>query len=238
MELPEEIQSRKLCAAFAAVGRIECAELMPIWEQVEWARMYASKPALVNMPKPLTPALRDVNGSELYEIDFSSFELRIAANITGQKLPEGDTYEIIGEGAGISRKRTKDVINPLLHGQTMEQIWYAKDGSPSLKNDRPLVERELARALPDFFAGVDNLRKDPSRLQRRGAEIFFTCMSEAMDTCSIASAGLPKHDGWIIGATEAQAKGVQRVFQHVAERITGSHFPVKCERVHTVFLDN
>ena len=228
MCLPEETRSRKLCAAFASVGRVECDELHPIWTQHGWGRLYASKPALVNMPKVLLPALRDVGGSQLWEVDFSSYELRIAAKITGQKLPEGDAYEAMADGAGISRQRVKDAINPMLHGQRLEQCWYSKEPNSTLGKDRPLVEREMARLLPNLVAGMDHLRNNDSLLQQEGARIFFSCMGAAMEQCGISSAGLPKHDGWVFGGTQAQAQAVRDIFEHESARLTGSHFPVKC----------
>src|SRR5262249_16347886 len=138
--LPEEVRARKLCAAFSSVGRIETHELQPLWTQHEWGRLYASKPALVNMPTVLLPALRSLVGVRLWQVDFSSFELRIAGLLTQQKLPKGDAYGEIAEGSGVPRERVKRVINPMLHGQRQEQIWYAKEPSPTLKRDRPLVE--------------------------------------------------------------------------------------------------
>ena len=231
MRLPEEKRSRKLCAALAAVGRVELDQLRPIWTQHGWGRLYASKPALVNMPKVLLPALQSVDSLPLWEVDFASFELRIASKITGQNLPDSDAYEEISEGAGISRSRVKAVINPMLHGQRREQCRYAKEPNSTLSADRPLVEREMARTLPNLIAGLEQLRNDDSALQREGAKIFFPCMGAAMERCAISSAGLPKHDGWVFAATEAQARGVQDVFEQEAERRTGRHFPVKCEPI-------
>lgn len=231
MGLPEKVQNRNLCAALSSVGRVECNQLRPIWEQHEWGRMYASKPALVSMPKVLIASLRNVDGFQLWEVDFSSFELRIAANITGQKLPDGDAYGVIAEHAGLSRQRVKAVINPMLHGQTERQCWYAKDPNSTLGTDRPLVEHAMARIIPTLMDGVGKLRKDHSLLQREGARIFFACMGKGMETCGISSAGLPKHDGWVFGSTEDQAQGVREVFEHEAKRLTGSHFPVKCGRI-------
>jgi hypothetical protein len=232
MRLPEEIRAQKLCAALASVGRVEFDELRPIWEQHEWGRLYARAPALVNMPKVLLPALRTVTDTPLWEVDFSSFELRIAAGITGQKLPEGDAYGEIAGKVGISRGRVKGVVNPMLHGQTKEQCRYAKEPNSTLNADRPLVEREMACSLPRLMAGLDLLRRDHSLLQRKGAGIFFGCMGIAMEQCGISFAYLPKHDGWLFGGTEAQAKGVREEFQSQAERMTGSHFPAKLQPIY------
>jgi hypothetical protein len=231
MDLTEELRAQKLCAALASVGRVEFDELRPLWEQHEWGRIYASKPAVLNMPKVLLSSLRSVDGLPLWEVDFSSFELRVASKLTGQILPEGDVYDLIADRAGISRGRVKDVINPFLHGQRIEQCWYSKKPNSTLAADHPLVEREMKIVWPYLIDGFDALRKDDSILQREGARIFFRCMGEAMQEAEITSAGLPKHDGWVFGGTEEQAKVVRGVFEQEAERLTGSQFPVKCREI-------
>ena len=229
--MPEECRARKLCAALASVGRVE-GELQPIWKQHDWGRLYASKPALVNIPKEHLPSLRSVVGLPLWSVDFSSQELRIAALITGQELPECDIYAMIGDNMGIPRSRVKSVINPMLHGQRKEHIWYAKEPNPNLKKDRPLVETEMARIVPKLMACLDRLRNDQSVLQRTGANLFYACMGSAMDECGIESAFLPKHDGWVFGAMEQQAYHVRDVFEREAKGMTGQHFPVALEPVY------
>jgi hypothetical protein len=231
MALPEEIRPQKLCAAFSSVGRVAADELQPLWSQHECGRLYASKPALVNMPKVMLPALRSVTGVSVWQVDFSSFELRIAGLLTQQELPEGDAYGEIAEGAGITRERVKSVVNPMLHGQRLEQIWYAPEPNPTLKKDRPLVEREMEQIFPRLMAGLNHLRTNPSTLQREGARVFFGCMGAAMEQCGISAGYLPKHDGWVFGATEEQAKIVCEAFQQQAEHMTGQVFPATLEAV-------
>ncbi|MFA6176373.1 MAG: hypothetical protein WC765_07330 [Phycisphaerae bacterium] len=231
LHLPEDERIRKLCATFAAVGRMPGDELRPLWKQHEWGRLYSSLPAVVNMPTLLLPSLRSTEGLPLWCVDFSSFELRIACNLTGQCLPEGDIYELLAKPSGIGRERAKAVVNPLLHGQTNQQTWFAQESGSNIRADRPLVEKEMARSLPALFKGLDHLRSNDSILQRNGARVFFPCMGAAMDRCGIAGAGVPKHDGWVFAGDESQAKEVKNVFETEAERITGMHFPVKLARV-------
>jgi len=229
--LPEDQRSNKLCAAFASVGRMPVNELRPIWHQHEWGRLYCSKPALMNMPKVLLSALRSFDGLNLWNVDFSSFELRISCDITGQKLPDGDIYGLIARHSDITRERVKAVINPMLHGQTMQQLWYTRELDSQIKVDRLLVEKEISRTLPTLFSGLDYLRKNDSILQRKGAEVFFHCMCAAMDQCEIRAAGVPKHDGWVFPGTESQARAVSDIFEAEAERVTAVHFPVKLEAI-------
>lgn len=231
LEMPQAERGRKLGAALASMGRVAGGELRPIWKQHEWGRLYSSKPAAINMPTTLLSSLVSVEGLPLWCVDFSSFELRIACMITGQRLPEGDAYQHIAEPCGLSRKRVKAVINPMLHGQTHQQCWYARENGSTAKEDRPLVENELRYSLPHIFAGLNQLRGDAAILQREGARIFFPCMAKAMIACEIKSAGLPKHDGWIFAADESQAKGVQAVFQIEAERIAGVLLPARLETI-------
>jgi hypothetical protein len=204
--LPEDKRSQKLCAALASVGRTKVDELRPIWEQHEWGRVYCSKPAAINMPKEFLPSLRSVNGLPLRCVDFSSFELRLACKIAGQHLPDGDAYQRIAEGCGIDRARVKQVVNPMLHGQTRRHLWYGENPCPHAKADRPLVEEEMGRQFPKLIAAVKDFTRDPALLQRSGARVFFPCMSAAMDGCEITSAGLPKHDGWVCSSRRSRTK--------------------------------
>ena len=231
MSLPADEQARKLCAALAAVGRVPGDEIRPIWEQHEWGRLYCSKPAAINMPTKLLELLRSIDGLPLWCVDFSSFELRIACKITGEPLGEGDAYALLAEPCGITRERVKAVINPMLHGQTLNQLRYAMETPRHLKVDRPLVEHEMKRSFPFLFAGLERFRRDGRLLQQRGAQVFFPCMAAAMKRCEITSAGLPKHDGWVFAASESQAKAVGNVFEAEAERIAGVHLPVKLAAV-------
>ena len=209
---PESKRSRLLGSALASVGRFQVDELQPIWKQHEWGRLYCSKPASINMPKSLLPALRSIAGLPLWNVDFSSFELRIACQICGQPLTEDDAYQPLADLCGISRTRVKRVVNPMLHGQTRPQLWYAQKPDRRLIADRALVEREMAHSLPQLTKGLESLWHEKSTLQRYGAALFFSCMGAAIQRCEIASVGLPKHDGWIFAATESQAKAVQEVF--------------------------
>jgi hypothetical protein len=226
LSLPESERSRTLCAALASTGRVQVEELAPIWKQHEWGRLYCSKPALVNMPKALLATLRNINGHPLWNVDFSSYELRIACQCFGQPMPDGDAYKSLAEGSGITRARVKTVINPMLHGQTKHQMWYSEARDREAIADRPLVEKAMARLFPKLFAGLDCLRRDSSILQQKGAKIFFYCMAAALRRCEIGAAGVPKHDGWIFAGDESQAKAVHNVFEREAERATGVRLPV------------
>jgi hypothetical protein len=229
LSLPECERSRTLCAVLASTGRVQVAELAPIWKQHGWGRLYCSKPALVNMPKVSLVTLRDINAHPLWNVDFSSYELRIACRSFGQPMPDGDAYERLADGSGITRARVKTVINPMLHGQTEHQMWYSETRDREAIADRPLVEKAMARLFPKLFAGLDYLRRDSSILQRKGAKIFFSCMAAALRRCEIGAAGLPKHDGWIFAGDESRAKAVQNVFEREAERAAGVRLPVNMD---------
>jgi hypothetical protein len=226
LSLPESERSRTLCAALASTGRVQVEELLPIWKQHGWGRLYCSKPALINMPKVLLVALRDINGRPLWNVDFSSYELRIACRCFGQRMPDGDAYRSLADGCGITRTRVKTIINPMLHGQTKHQMWYSEARDREAIADRPLVEKAMARLFPKLFAGLECLRRDSSMLQREGAKIFFSCMAAALRQCEIRAAGVPKHDGWIFAGDESQAKAVHNVFEREAERAAGLCLPV------------
>jgi hypothetical protein len=183
------------------------------------------------MPKVLLSALRSVDGLPLWNVDFSSYELRIACQIFRQPMPGDDGYKSLADGCGITRARVKGVINPMLHGQTKHQLWYAEERNNEAIADRSLVEKEMAQTLPKLFAGLDRLRRDRSILQQNGARVFFACMAVAMQWCEMAAAGVPKHDGWIFAGDESQAGAVQNTFEREAERITRVHLPVKVDRI-------
>ena len=117
----------------------------------------------------------------------------------------------------------------MLHGQTSAQLRHANKPNPTLIADRRRVEQAMPHLLPQLTRRLPNLLNDKSMLQRTGANAFFCCVGAAMEQCEIASAGLPKHDGWIFAATESQAEAVQQVFQTEAKRISGLPFPVTLE---------
>jgi hypothetical protein len=227
--LPEHERSRILCAALASTGRVQVEELAPIWQQHKWGRLYCGKPALVNMPRALLPALRSVTGLALWNVDFSSYELRIACRCFGQRMPDRDAYETLADESGITRTRVKNIVNPMLHGQTKHQMWYSDAPDREAIADRPLVEKAMAQVLPKLFAALERLRRDSSMLQREGAKIFLSCMAAALRQCDIGAAGVPKHDGWIFAGDESQAKAVHNVFEREAERATGVRLPVNMD---------
>ncbi len=179
------------------------------------------------MPTLVLPALRSCDDRPLWIVDFSNFELRIACKICGQELPDQDVYQSLGNGCGISRDRVKHVINPMLHGQREQQLWYARERDDQAVADRPLVENEMAHSLPKLVAGLDRLQQNSSRLQRTGARVFFSCMAAAIQLCGTSAGGVPKHDGWIFAGDKQQATDVHNVFEQQAKRITGLHLPVK-----------
>jgi hypothetical protein len=229
LRLPESERSRILCALLASTGRVQVEQLLPIWKQHEWGRLYCSKPAVINMPKACLVALRNTRGRPLWNVDFSSYELRIACRCFGQRLPDGDAYKSLADATGIPRPRVKTIINPMLHGQTKRQMWYSEARDREAIADRRLVEKEMARVFPKLFAVLGQLRRDSSLLQREGAQIFFRSMGAAMRQCEIRTAGVPKHDGWIFAGDESQAKAVHSIFEGEAERIAGVFLPVKMD---------
>jgi len=125
--LPEEQRSQKLCAALQSVGRRPLEHLRPVWRQHIWGRFYSEAPAVINMPNVLLPALHDEERQPLWCVDFASFEARIACSIAGQPLPNGDFYEFLGGCCGLDRARVKQIVNPMLHGQRWEHLYYVPE---------------------------------------------------------------------------------------------------------------
>jgi hypothetical protein len=164
-----------LASALASVGRLQIAELCPVWKQYARGRLYSSRPASINMPKALLPALRSVADLTLWNVDFSSFELRIACQICGQPLAEGDACRPLADRCGISRTRAKNIVNPMLHCQTSAQLRHANKPNPTLIADRRRVEQAMPHLLPQLTRGLPNLLNDKSMLQRTGANVFFSC---------------------------------------------------------------
>lgn len=228
---PANDRSRLLCSALSAIGRAPVEELRPLWTQAEAGRLYASKPAAINMPKVLLPALRSNTGSQLWNVDFSSYELRIACRVTDQTLPNDDAYELLAKHSGVSRPKVKDVITAMLHGQTQQHCEFSREPGCTRHLDRPLVEGALRHQLPNLAAGMPLLLSDKTLLQKHGALLFFNSVAAAMEHCGIAASGLPKHDGWVFAATEEQAHRVRKVFQRTAEQTAGCSFPAKLEQI-------
>ena len=226
-----EKRASKLGAALSAVGYALGEEISPVWRQHEFGRIYSGQPAAINMPTALLGALRSSDELPLWSVDFSNFELRIACKECGQAVPQGDCYAFLGSNCGLDRETIKAVVNPLLHGQTMQQIRYGNRTDFARIRDRRLVEDEIKSSLPLLYAGLTRLQRDSAILQRSGASIFFPCMSVAMSACGIQRVGLPKHDGWVFSGTSQQAHAVKRTMEVEATRLTGEYFPAKLERI-------
>ena len=145
-------QAKLLLSAQPAVGFLGIRD--PIhtrWEQKPCGRLYASRPAVVNMPKLLRAAWRPIGDGITTEVDFQSFELNIllaAAGLDGQ----GDFFADTAEEVGTSRAMLKSVFNPLLHGQTIGNLVGAKKWVEL--ECRKSLEEFLRRHLPELWAQI------------------------------------------------------------------------------------
>ncbi len=232
--LPAEKWTPKLGATLAAVGYSLGSEIKPVWEQNCFGRVHSCLPAAINMPTALLGSLQSTDGLPLWCVDFSNFELRIACKECGQKTPQGDCYGILGSHCGLDRAAVKTIVNPLLHGQTWQQIRHCRDVTPNLLRNRQLVEEAIKVVLPRLYAGLTRLQRNSAILQRAGASVFFPCMAAAMVRCGIQRVGLPKHDGWVFTATEDQSLAVKTTMEAKAARLTGEDFPAKLEEIAKV----
>ena len=106
--------------------------------QKQSGRIYSSKPAIVNLPKPLRVVLQPINGSCVDSVDYRNFELRVLFSAAGIEAPPGDCATYIGDAMGLSRTAVKNVVNPWLHGQTRGNLFGAK--KRNILQDRDKVE--------------------------------------------------------------------------------------------------
>ena len=225
-DLTEEKRVRILQAGQAALGWLGSEDsIHTTWTQTQTGRLYASQPAIVNLPGLLRPALKPLNGGILSEVDFQNFELRILHGEAGIPAPAGDYAEFVGNQVGLCREDVKAVLNPALHGQTRGNLVGAKEWE-KLEN-RIKVEEFLKRDLPAVWEMIETMQKDHSLLHRRGAQLFFPAYEMALKTENLP-AGIPLHDGWVFPAKdEAQVLRVKEIFEQVSTEMLGQPMPVK-----------
>jgi hypothetical protein len=224
--LVEEKRVRTLLAGQAALNWLGSRHpVHTSWIQRPTGRLYASRPAIVNLPSLLRPALRPVNGGLLCEVDFQNFEPRILHAEAGILAPPEDYAEFVGNQIGLQRKDVKAVLNPALHGQTQGNLVGAEEWE-KLEN-RIKVEEFLKRYFPSIWAMIEMVQHDKSFLQRRGAQVFFSAYEMALRRENLP-AGIPLHDGWVFPAKdEAQVLRVKDVFEQVGLELLNQPMPVK-----------
>jgi hypothetical protein len=224
--LVEEKRARVLQAGQAALDWLGSSQpIHTSWIQKPTGRLYASRPAIVNLPSLLRPALRSLNGGILCEVDFQNFEPRILHAEADIPAPPGDYAEFVGNQIGLQREDVKAVLNPALHGRTRGNLVGAEEWE-KLEN-RIKVEEFLKRNFPTVWEMIEIMRNDQSLLQRRGAQVFFSAYETALRSEDV-SAGIPLHDGWVFSAEdEAQLFRVKDVFEQVGSEILHQPMPVK-----------
>jgi hypothetical protein len=225
-DMSEEKRVRTLQAGQAALGWLgNCQPIHTSWIQKPSGRLYASRPAIVNLPSLLRPALKPLNGGILCEVDFRNFELRILHAQAGIPAPPGDYAEFVGNQVGLPREDVKAVLNPALHGQTLGNLVGAKEWQKV--ENRIKVEGFLEREFPALWQLIDTMQNDHSLLQRCGAQVFFPAYEMALRQENLP-AGIPLHDGWVFPAKdEAQLLRVKQVFERVGTETLGHPMPVK-----------
>ena len=224
--LTEERRVRTLQAGQAALGWLGSeAPIHTAWTQARTGRLYASRPAIVNLPSLLRPALKPLDGGILCEVDFQNFEPRILHAEAAIPAPPGDYAEFVGNQLGLRREDVKEVLNPALHGQTQGNLVGAQEWE-KLQN-RMKVEAFLKRNFPKIWDMILMIQNDHSFLQRRGAQVFIPAYEMALSTENLP-AGIPLHDGWVFPAKdEAQLLRVKQIFEQVGTEVLGQPMPVK-----------
>ena len=218
-----------LLAIRKAIGRSE-GIIRPSFRQARDGRLFAFQPALCNLPKIARTGLSNVDGRQLFDVDYRQQEIRIASALSGKKLPEDDFYASIGRDVGLTRAEVKEIINSILNGQTVHNILnnprlkYAECAERSENYDRVygyLNNNGFDEILDTLF------KKDKLILHRYGAEIFLNAISEAIERFKLM-AGLPLFDGWIFAADSRRAKQVAYIFEQASRRILNTVIPVSC----------
>ena len=215
-----------LQSMFGAVGyNTDQRPIHTRWKQEATGRLYASRPAILNLPKDLRAALEPMDKGLICEIDYRNFESRIVHSEAGIETPAHDYTAYLGEQLGSPPAEVKAVLNPLLHGQTpgnlvAKRMW-----------DRHgltiLLQEFLRQRFPAVWKVIEGLQHDKYLLQRRGAEVFFAAYDEALQIEGIP-AGIPLHDGWVFPARdEAQMFRVRAIFEKIGTEKLAQPMPVK-----------
>ena len=245
--LPEHEQVKILRATLGAVGHGAGAdghELKPDWNQSpKGGRMTANTPGLLSLPRPMRPVLRGVDGGPVWYVDFDNYELRIALAMAEHHLenPNVDLYQVVGEHTGMNRQRVKDEITAILHGRREPRILYDKKLTDAARRERLLQHEVVMRGLLELFpplkkgkVTLETLAQPEHKtdLQRRGASVFFDCMSAGLEEIGAQSCGVPWHDGWAFETeSESLVQQVANVFETESARLLGQRVPVEIERL-------
>ena len=224
--LRERDRVRYLQASQCALGCLGNRALIHThWKQNEIGRLYASRPAILNLPKIVRGALEAPDDLLVAEIDFVNFELQILFVAADAEAPAQDVAAYIARAIGSSRDAVKIVLNPLLHGQTHGNLLGTRRWDEL--ETRKRLEKFLMREFPQVWAAIESLPNRPEFLQRKGAELFFQAYHQALKCEDLAVAGIPMHDGWIFPTTgEAQVLRIKSIFTEVAHCILGRRLPV------------
>ena len=119
----------------------------------------------------------------------------------------------------LDRRAVKRVVNAMLHGQTEGNL-FGVCNHQGLE-DRKKIEQFFKVTWPALLPKIASLREDPALLQRRGAQVFFSCYAEALGLLD-SPAGIPMHDGWVFFARdEIEATKVRDIFASVGSDLLG-----------------
>jgi len=224
-DAPEPKRRRLLQAAQGAVGFLgNGSQAHTRWSQKPSGRLYSAGPALTNLPKLLRPAWEPISSGVLAEVDYQNFETRILHSEAGLKAPDGDFAALLGADIGLTKNQVKDVLNPMLHGQTCGNLVGRREWERI--RHRELLVTQLKRVAPELLRQMELVQRRPDLLQHRGAQVFSSAYENALAAENVA-AGIPLHDGWVFAAeNRAQALRIKRIFEDTASGLLDQPMPV------------
>ncbi len=209
------------------------------WRQVSNGMLFAYDPTIQNLPREIAEQdLMSINGREVWRIDCKSFHLVLWLGLIAVEeiKEEGDYYtklskELQQSGLDVERTEIKGEVLSMLSGRTSDSVLdnrkmskEQRERSSSIQSElHKIVDRRYPKQWKELRA---NFSRDYDYLNRKGARIFFPCLSAGFRASGLLKMGIPLHDGVIFAADEKQYGFFYGAFCSEAEKLLGHEIPI------------
>ena len=176
-------------------------------------------PFWVDMPRADRFRLIRIAGQTVVDVDYSQLQPRLAFAAEGVKQPDGDLYDITGDGS--CRKGWKKLVVALLYARHRLGNWprdcrtLFEPYPPGLRDAIAAVESKLAPVAHLFGTGIGY------RLLKTESDMLLWTLETLHQKGIVA---LPVHDAVIVARRNGEA--ARDVMQEAAKRFAGIDTPM------------
>ncbi len=199
-------------------------EFVPNWKRSKTGRLIAYNPALQNIPKIVrySDAMTFFLGSyDAFEFDFNGMFVNIAY-VLNDEQPRKDPYEAIVEATNYDRDVIKPFVLSYLHGQT-EGEYYYNNNFYNLDIMRERWNRITSEL--ESIPAIQNIRSN-----KKGYHLLQNTESKIMTyILEKTGAGVPFHDGFIIGADYFSQGKIGNIMSEASKAVTRNELPFEME---------